>query len=173
METKKIALACFIGGALCCAVTFMIAPLYWWFGLLAGLAGGYISYDFFNKGLSIAFSSINEKFVRIYNKWIQKNPAYILFYSVWKYSAIKLRSAISLYVNINLSLLYLFHSKKLLLCTSDGIFGGAISYFCFYSAAITTTEHILFTVLGGLLGVITGITTWKSDSQHLLHIASK
>ncbi len=46
METKKIAVACFIGGALCCAVAFMFAPVYWWFGLIAGMAGGYISYEF-------------------------------------------------------------------------------------------------------------------------------
>ncbi len=46
METKKIAVACFIGGVLCCAVALMFAPVYWWFGLIAGMAGGYISYEF-------------------------------------------------------------------------------------------------------------------------------
>ena len=46
METKKIAIACFIGGALCCAVALMCSPVYWWFGMLAGFAGGYISYEF-------------------------------------------------------------------------------------------------------------------------------
>lgn len=46
METKKIAVACFIGGALCCAVALIFTPTYWWFGLIAGFAGGYISYEF-------------------------------------------------------------------------------------------------------------------------------
>lgn len=49
METKKIAVACFIGGVLCCvvcAVAFMFAPALWWLGVIAGFAGGYISYDF-------------------------------------------------------------------------------------------------------------------------------
>ncbi|MBI5222092.1 MAG: hypothetical protein HY980_01165 [Candidatus Magasanikbacteria bacterium] len=50
MDTKKIAVACFIGGALCCAVALMFAPAYWWLGLLSGIAAGvtsgYISYDF-------------------------------------------------------------------------------------------------------------------------------
>lgn len=46
METRNIAVACFIGGALCCAVALMFAPIYWWFGLIAGMAGGYISYEF-------------------------------------------------------------------------------------------------------------------------------
>ena len=46
METRKIAVACFIGGALCCAVALMFAPVYWWFGLIAGMAGGYVSYEF-------------------------------------------------------------------------------------------------------------------------------
>ncbi|MFH1744707.1 MAG: hypothetical protein ABH881_00900 [bacterium] len=44
--TKKIAMACFIGGTLCCAVAFMVVPAYCWLGLLAGLAGGYISHEF-------------------------------------------------------------------------------------------------------------------------------
>ncbi len=57
METRKIAVACFIGGALCCAVALMFAPSYWWLGFIAGLAGGYISYDFREvwKTIPIAF----------------------------------------------------------------------------------------------------------------------
>jgi hypothetical protein len=46
METKKIAVACFAGGALCCAVALVAAPVLWWLGILAGFAGGYISYEF-------------------------------------------------------------------------------------------------------------------------------
>lgn len=46
METRKIAFACFVGGALCCAIALLFAPVYWWFGLIAGFAGGYISYEF-------------------------------------------------------------------------------------------------------------------------------
>lgn len=45
-DTAKIGLACFIGSVLCCAVAFALAPVYWWLGLIAGFAGGYISYDF-------------------------------------------------------------------------------------------------------------------------------
>jgi len=46
METRKIALACFIGGALCSAVALFFSPNYWWLGSFAGLAGGYIAYEF-------------------------------------------------------------------------------------------------------------------------------
>lgn len=46
METRKIAIACFVGGALCCAVALIVARSFWWFGLIAGFAGGYISYEF-------------------------------------------------------------------------------------------------------------------------------
>ncbi len=46
METRKIALSCFIGGTLCCTVALIFTPIYWWFGLIAGFAGGYISYEF-------------------------------------------------------------------------------------------------------------------------------
>ncbi len=49
METKKIVIACFVGGALCVAVALMCAPMspvFWCLGLLAGMAGGYLSYEF-------------------------------------------------------------------------------------------------------------------------------
>lgn len=46
METRKIAFACFVGGVLCCGVALLFAPFYWWLGLIAGFAGGYISYEF-------------------------------------------------------------------------------------------------------------------------------
>ena len=46
MEARKIAAACFIGGSLCCAGAFVFAPVYWWFGLVAGVAGGYVGYEF-------------------------------------------------------------------------------------------------------------------------------
>lgn len=50
METKKIAVACFIGGALCCAIALIFAPIYYWLGLIAGIStgvvSGYVSYEF-------------------------------------------------------------------------------------------------------------------------------
>lgn len=46
MEAKKITIACFVGGALCVAVALMCAPMFWWLGLLAGMAGGYLGYEF-------------------------------------------------------------------------------------------------------------------------------
>ncbi|HLC49394.1 MAG TPA: hypothetical protein VJI96_03355 [Candidatus Andersenbacteria bacterium] len=46
METRKIAVACFIGGVLCYAVAALFAPAYAWLGVFAGLAGGYLSYEF-------------------------------------------------------------------------------------------------------------------------------
>jgi hypothetical protein len=46
METRRIAFACFVGGSLCCTVALMFAPIYWWLGLIAGVAGGYVSYEF-------------------------------------------------------------------------------------------------------------------------------
>ena len=46
METKKIAAACFVGGVLCSFAALMFTPDYWWLGLLAGFAGGYVGYEF-------------------------------------------------------------------------------------------------------------------------------
>jgi len=46
MEAKKIVIGCFVGGVLCVAVALMCAPMFWWLGLLAGMAGGYLGYEF-------------------------------------------------------------------------------------------------------------------------------
>lgn len=50
METKKVALACFIGGALCTLIALLFSPQYWLLGLAAGISAGlisgYLSYDF-------------------------------------------------------------------------------------------------------------------------------
>lgn len=46
METKKIALACFVGGVICGAVALLLSPAIWWLGMLAGFVGGYVSYEF-------------------------------------------------------------------------------------------------------------------------------
>jgi len=49
METKKIAIACFLGAMICTAIALAFTPQYWWLGLLSGVAAGfitgYVSYD--------------------------------------------------------------------------------------------------------------------------------
>lgn len=74
METKKIAIGCFVGGVLCTAVALICTPMFWWLGLLAGLAGGYLGYEFrevlraipiawrkSRKGIIIWWSEADEK----------------------------------------------------------------------------------------------------------------
>jgi len=95
METRKIAVACCIGGLLCCAVALMFAPIYWWFGLIAGFAGGYISYEFrevlkavpvaarmaFNKSSEIykaMYNSVRNKFSNT-RAWLNDGPHPFLF----------------------------------------------------------------------------------------------
>ncbi len=46
MEAKKIGLACFVGGVVCALCALAFTPAYWWLGLIAGFAGGYIAYEF-------------------------------------------------------------------------------------------------------------------------------
>ncbi len=79
METKKIAVACFIGGALCCAVALIFAPVYWWFGLIAGLAGGYISYEFreVRKAIPIALCAAKKGGVGAWGRAIAKARAWL------------------------------------------------------------------------------------------------
>lgn len=79
METRKIAVACFIGGMLCCAVAFMFAPAYWWFGLLAGFAGGYISYEFREvlRTIPVAWRSARNEGVRVWKGLIDHVREYL------------------------------------------------------------------------------------------------
>lgn len=44
--TKKIALSCTIGGAICAFVAVMVNPTFWWLGTIAGFGGGYLAYEF-------------------------------------------------------------------------------------------------------------------------------
>jgi len=46
METKKIAMACFIGGFVCAAIAVAVNPMFWWLGMIAGFASGYLAYEF-------------------------------------------------------------------------------------------------------------------------------
>lgn len=46
METRKVAIACFIGGFICAGVTLAVNPVFWWLGLIAGVASGYLAYEF-------------------------------------------------------------------------------------------------------------------------------
>ena len=57
METRKIGLACFIGGVLFGIVALIFTPGYWWLGFFAGTAGGYVSYEFreFWQAVPVAF----------------------------------------------------------------------------------------------------------------------
>ncbi|MEK7552511.1 MAG: hypothetical protein AAB505_00160 [Patescibacteria group bacterium] len=45
-ETSKIAWACFVGGVVGTASAVAATPGYWWLGLFAGAAGGYVVYEF-------------------------------------------------------------------------------------------------------------------------------
>lgn len=79
METRKIAVACFIGGALCCAVALMFAPIYWWFGLIAGMAGGYISYEFreVRKAIPVALRAAGQGSVYAWDGLIASAKAWL------------------------------------------------------------------------------------------------
>lgn len=57
MNVKKMMMACFASGSLFCLVAIIFAPKYWWFGFVAGLAGGYLGYEFreFLRAVPVAF----------------------------------------------------------------------------------------------------------------------
>jgi len=89
-ETRKIAFACFIGGAICSAVALLLAPTLWWLGMLAGFAGGYLSYEFREviKATSVAWRVAKDDtvdcWVGMFNairKWLLE-PHHVLYPSV-------------------------------------------------------------------------------------------
>ena len=45
-KTLKIGRASFIGGGALCLVALLVAPAFWWLGIIAGFAAGYLSYQF-------------------------------------------------------------------------------------------------------------------------------
>lgn len=45
-DSWQIGKACAIGGALCALVALSVEPAFWWLGIGAGIAGGYISWEF-------------------------------------------------------------------------------------------------------------------------------
>jgi hypothetical protein len=85
-ETKKIAVACFIGGVICSATALLFSPRFWWFGLITGVAGGYVGYEFreFLKAIPIAFRNAwdnnypkCELVIKEIKKWFSKSHPFI------------------------------------------------------------------------------------------------
>ena len=60
----EIARACFIGGFVLCIVALLIIPTFWWLGILAGLASGYLAYEFreVRRAVPKALTAVNEDF---------------------------------------------------------------------------------------------------------------
>lgn len=65
-QTAKIMAACFIGGILFTLTAFCVAPAFWWLGTLAGLAGGYLSYEFREnlRALPVAWRLVRKESTR-------------------------------------------------------------------------------------------------------------
>lgn len=82
METKKIAVACFTAGALCCGISLIFPPVYWWFGIIAGMAGGYISYVSYEfrevrKAIPIAMRAAGRGSMYVWDSAIAKAKAWL------------------------------------------------------------------------------------------------
>jgi len=72
-ETRKIAQACFIGGVLFTVAAFFLTPMFWWLGTLAGIAGGYLGYEFraVLRAVSKAWQAAKAEMGDIFPKVIQ------------------------------------------------------------------------------------------------------
>ncbi len=79
METRKIAVACFVAGVLFCIVALIFVPNYWWLGFIAGVAGGYLSCEFreVRQAIPIAFlRALGRKGVKAWKSTIVWAKAY-------------------------------------------------------------------------------------------------
>lgn len=91
-ETRKIDLACFVGGAICCAAciaaTLYVSPRFWWLGVIAGFAVGYLAFEFGEvlRAIPIAWksarkgSSAAEKAIRTW--FAEPHPFFYPFFPV-------------------------------------------------------------------------------------------
>ena len=70
-DTMQIGRACFIGGAICGLVALLATPAFWWFGIFAGAAGGYIAHEFraVLKAIPRAFRESQSHATRIVDNW--------------------------------------------------------------------------------------------------------
>lgn len=78
-KTWKIAVACFIGGVLCSAVALVFTPTYWWLGIFAGIAGGYVSYEFREvlRAIPVAFRAARRNGVSAIRNAMVKTRGYL------------------------------------------------------------------------------------------------
>lgn len=102
-ETRKIAIACFIGGFLCYLAAAFFAPQYAWLGIFAGLAGGYLSYEFREVlgAVPVAFratSGLGVQLFRLNRNWLNEQAGFVLpvmlltgLYSTFSIRALPLR----------------------------------------------------------------------------------
>lgn len=297
MEAKKIAIACFVGGVLCTAVALISTPMFWWLGLLAGLAGGYLGYEFrevlraipiawrkSRRGVSIwwtetdgkvrdwfaephplayfittvavmptlallygaspmfvdllEFSLIPKIFLTVvfyivlfsfiayiwtvagvaicflsgvgarlserclwegwyseteiqtlknakkegyysdgkttyrnFFRWTAKGIVVIPVFLIWKI-LVGIWRLLCFLKRFGWELFKLIHSKKRVLCAIDGTLGGAIAFFCFASATLTSPQQILVVFFGGLLGAMIGVLNYEIISKRVLHLVS-
>ncbi len=60
----EIARACFVGGATFCLVALLIAPAFWWAGIVPGFAAGYLAYEFreVQRAIPRALADVSEVF---------------------------------------------------------------------------------------------------------------
>ena len=178
METKKIARACFIGGAFCVAVALMVAPSFWWLGLLAGFAGGYLGYEFQEvlraiprawKAARRHSSSAWDKALRRAKEWLAKphpflypaavitTPLYVwLVYLISPFFISTLSSASSEAPLLFTGIMFFLYIAMI------------IAYFIVFSLIIATVIIRLFAFIGARVGehcYWTPFSTGMSEEQ--------
>ncbi len=121
---------------------------------------------YWNKGASRVEVTYRKVFKHLFLGWADifgtaiDLTVWFVFFGLWKFAG--------------LFVWHLFkkiHSDKRVLCGTSGALGASISHLIFHrSAALTSSEEILFVICGGIFGAMIGMASWEFVSKRILHI---
>ncbi len=121
---------------------------------------------YWNKGAVLVEVTYGKVFKHLFLGWADvfgtaiDLTAWFVFFGLWKFAG--------------LFVWYLFkkiHSDKRVLCGTSGALGASISHLIFHrSAALTSSEEILFVICGGIFGAMIGMASWEIISKRILHV---
>ncbi|RJQ14565.1 hypothetical protein C4553_00635 [Candidatus Parcubacteria bacterium] len=83
-HTAKVFLSCFIGGFIGALVALQMTPMFWWVGMIAGFAIGYLAYEF-NKVIAAvpkAWNKMRNSFPKLWNEMRTLRPDAV-FWRAW------------------------------------------------------------------------------------------
>ena len=139
----KIGLSCFIGGVICTTMAILFTPNLWWFGIIAGFAAGYISFEFKEvfQAIPRAYALTKEITTCIFTELLDRVKAF--YKNVWLIKYYPFLYPIILSITVWMVLFYLVKS----VINTQALGNGEIMMLCLlaacYSMAYFTFSYFL------------------------------